>query len=183
MSVSGSEYSEPPESVSPLNEPTGSGQEEAVRENSSDNGTPNLARKWHGSSHGGDNPDNAESSLPEKARKGSQHESLESNESPTDTGEKEPEDLGSVHLRLEGFPVLLSQDFANVALSVLPPVHFLPSEQLATSPFWSRTVRIPFSQLFGTLKMNLVKYQFQPMFLLCQVLPTRSTLCGHVVSN
>ena len=124
MSVSGSEYSEPPESVSPLNEPTGSGQEEAVRENGSDNGTPNLARKRHGSSQGGDNPDNAESSSPKKARKGSQHEPLESNESPTDTGEKEPEDLGSVCLRLGGFPVSRSQDPANVALSVHAPSSF-----------------------------------------------------------
>ena len=57
--MSGSEYSES-ESVSLLNEPTGSVQGEAVRENSSDNGIPSLARKRHG----GDNPNNAESSLP-----------------------------------------------------------------------------------------------------------------------
>ena len=61
--MSGSEYSEP-ESVSLLDEPTGSVHEEAVRENSSDNGTPNLARKRHG----GDNPDNAESSSPKEGK-------------------------------------------------------------------------------------------------------------------
>ena len=83
--MSGSQYSEP-ESVSLLDEPTGSVQEEAVRENSSDNGTPNLARKRHGE----DNPDNAESSSPKKVRTGSQHESLPPNDSPTDTGAKEP---------------------------------------------------------------------------------------------
>ena len=47
----GSEYSES-ESISLLHEPTGSVQEEAVRENSSDNGIPNLAQKRHGE----DNP-------------------------------------------------------------------------------------------------------------------------------
>ena len=98
MSVS--EYSES-ESVSLLNEPTGSVQEKAVRENSSDNGIPNLARKRHG--------DNGESSSPKKARTGSQHESLAPNDSPTDTGAKEPEDVGSVRLRLGGFPVSPSQ--------------------------------------------------------------------------
>ena len=61
--MSGSEYSEPG-SVSLLNEPTGSVQEEAVRENSSDNGRPNLARKRHG----GDNPGNAESSSPKEGK-------------------------------------------------------------------------------------------------------------------
>ena len=71
MSVSGSEYSEPPDSVSPFSEPTGSVQEEPVRENSSDKRTPNLARERHGSSHGVNNPDNAESSS-KKARKSSQ---------------------------------------------------------------------------------------------------------------
>ena len=121
--MSGSEYSEP-ESVSPLNKPTGSVQEEAVREDSSDNGTPNLARKRHSSPHGGDNPDNAESSSPKKARKGSWHEPLEPNDSPTDTGAKEPEDLGSVRLRLGGFPVLCSQNPGNVALSVRTPSEF-----------------------------------------------------------
>ena len=99
--MSGSEYSEP-ESVSPLNEPTGSVQEEAVRANSSDNGTPNLARKRHGGTQ----------------------ESLAPNDSPTDTGAKEPEDLGSVRLRLGGFPVSRSQNPANVALSVRAPSEF-----------------------------------------------------------
>ena len=66
------------------------------------------------------------------------------------------------------------------------PVNFLPNGRLATSPIRSRIGQIPFSQLFGTLKRNLhalVKYQFQPMFLLCQVLPTRSIPCGHVVNS
>ena len=98
-------------------------QEEAVRENSSDNGTPNLAQKLHSSSHGGDNPDNAESSSPKKAQKGSL-ESLEPNDSPTNTGAKEPEDLGSVHLRLGGVPVSCSQNPVNVALSVHAPSEF-----------------------------------------------------------
>ena len=119
QNMSGSEYSEPG-SVSLLNEPTGSVQEEAVRENSSDNGTPNLARKRHG----GDNPDNAESSSPKKARTGSQHDSLPPNNSPTDTGAKEPEDLGSVLLRLGGFPVSRLQKPTNVALSVHAPSEF-----------------------------------------------------------
>ena len=117
--MSGSEYSES-ESVSLLNEPTGSVQEEAVRDNSSDNGIPNLARKRHGA----DNPDNDESSLPKKARTFSQHESLAPNESPTDTGAKEQEDLGSVRLRLGGFPVSPSQNPAKVALSVHAPSEF-----------------------------------------------------------
>ena len=117
--MSGSEYSES-ESVSLLNEPTGSVQEEAVRENSSYNGIPNLARKRHGE----DNPDNGESPLPKKARTGSQHESLAPNDSPTDTGAKEPEDLGSVRLRLGGFPVSPSQNPAKVALSVHAPSEF-----------------------------------------------------------
>ena len=108
------------ESVSLLNEPMGSVQEEAVRENSSDNGIPNLARKRHG----GDNPDNGESSSPKKARTGSQHESLAPNDSPTDTGAKEPEDVGSVRLRLGGFPVSPSQNPAKVALSVHAPSEF-----------------------------------------------------------
>ena len=121
--MSGSEYSEP-ESVSLVNEPAGSVQEEAVRENSSDNGTPNLARKRRSSSHGGDSLDNAESSSPKKARKGSRHESLEPKDSPTDTQAKEPKDLGSVRLRLGGFPVSRSQNPANVALSVRAPSEF-----------------------------------------------------------
>ena len=136
--ISGSEYSEP-ESVSPRSEPTGS------VENSSDNGTLNLARKRYG----GDNPDNAESSSPKKARKGSQHKSLAPNDSPTDTGAKEPEGLGSVRLRLGGFPVSRSQNPTNVALSVHAPSYFLPNERLATSLIRSRIVQ---------------------MFLLCQVL-------------
>ena len=117
--MSGSEYSES-ESVSLLNEPTGSVQEEAVRDNSSDNGIPNLARKRHGA----DNPDNGESSLPKKARTFSQHESLAPNDSPTDTGAKEQEDLGSVRLRMGGFPVSPSQNPAKVALSVHAPSEF-----------------------------------------------------------
>ena len=117
--MSGSEYSEP-ESVSLLDEPTGSVHEEAVRENSLDNGTPNLARKRHGE----DNPDNAESSSPKKARTGSQYESLPPKDSPTDTGAKGPEDLGSVRLRLGGFPVSRSQRPANLALSVNAPSEF-----------------------------------------------------------
>ena len=119
--MSDSEYSES-ESVSLLNEPTDSVQEEAVRENSSDNGIPNLARKRHGK----DNPDNGELSLPKKARTGSQHESLTPNDSPTDTGAKELEDLGSVRLRLRGFPVSVSpsQNPAKVVLSVHAPSEF-----------------------------------------------------------
>ena len=73
-----------------------------------------MARKRHG----GDNPDNAKSSSPKKARKGSQHESLAPNDSPNDTGAKEPEDLGSVRLRLGGFQLSPSQNPAKVALSV-----------------------------------------------------------------
>ena len=111
--MSGSEYSEP-ESVSLLDEPMGSVHEEAVHENSSDNGTPNLARKRHGE----DNPDNAESSSPKKATTGSQYESLPPKDSPTDTGAKGWEDLCSVRLRLGGFPVLRSQRPTNLALSV-----------------------------------------------------------------
>ena len=63
--MSGSEYSEP-KSVSLLDEPTGSVHEEAVRKNSPDNRTPNLARKRHGE----DNPDNAESSSPKRLEQG-----------------------------------------------------------------------------------------------------------------
>ena len=66
------------------------------------------------------------------------------------------------------------------------PVNFLPNRRLATSTIRSRIVQIPFSRLFGTLKRNLhalVKHQFQLMFLLCQVLPTQSTPCRHVVNN
>ena len=79
-----------------------------------------MARKQHG----GDNPDNGESSSPKKARTGSQHESLMPNDSPTDTGAKEPEDLGSVRLRLGGFPVSPLQNPAKVALSVHAPSEF-----------------------------------------------------------
>ena len=66
------------------------------------------------------------------------------------------------------------------------PVNFLPNRRLATSTIRSRIVQIPFSRLFGTLKRNLhalVMHQFQLMFLLCQVLPTQSTPCRHVVNN
>ena len=117
--MSGSEYSES-ESVSLLNEPTGSVQEEALRENSSDNGIPNLARNRNG----GDNPDNGKSSSPKKAKTGSQHESLSRNDSPTDTRAKTPEDLGSVRLRLGGFPVSPSQNPTKVTLSVHAPSEF-----------------------------------------------------------
>ena len=79
-----------------------------------------MARKRHG----GDNPDNTESSSPKKVRTGSQQESLAPGDTPTDTGAKEPVDLGSVRLRLGGFPVSRSQNSANVALSVHAPSEF-----------------------------------------------------------
>ena len=66
------------------------------------------------------------------------------------------------------------------------PVNFLLNRWLATSFVRSWIMQIFFSQLFGTLKGNLhalVKYQVQPMFLLCQVLPTWIIPCGHVVNN
>ena len=58
----------------------------------------------------------------------SYHEFIDPNKSPVDAGAKEPEDLGSVRLRLGGFPVTRSQNPPNAALSVHAP-SVLPTGQ------------------------------------------------------
>ena len=89
-------------------------------------------------------------------------------------------DLGSVRLRLGGFPVFpvwRSQNPANVALSVHASSEFSTKQ---SDPVEDHAD--PFQSALRDLHA-LVKYQFRPMFFLCQVLPSRSTPCGHVVNN
>jgi len=54
----------------------------------------------------------------------SYHKFIDPNKSPVDAGAKEPEDLGSVRLRLGGFPVRRSENPSNAALHVHASRHF-----------------------------------------------------------
>ena len=176
-------HSEPPESLSQLDKPMGSVQEAAICENSLDNRTPILVPKQHGLTHDGDD---AKCSLPKRARKGSEHKSLDPKKSPINTGGKSQNIWAPFISGWKDFHFCVHRILQTWPRVFMLPVNCRPSERKATSLFWLGIAQIPFSQLFRMLKRNLralIKYQFQTMFLHCQALPTQRTPNGHVVSN
>ena len=178
MSVSGSDLSEPAEDLSQPDEPTGSGRKKSVEHNSDNDGT-HLAPKRHGRD---------DSSQPKRARMDFYHKFIDPNKSPVDAGAKEPEDLGSVRLRLGGFPVTRSESPSNAALRVHAPsvlsMGLTKGRQANTAD--DRTdpgISDSLKRCSKRIIPQWEKFQFQTMSLLYLVRPTRSTLFGHVASN